>query len=282
GVGNNGKGVAGVSWNVSIMAVKFLDDYGSGWTSDAIDAISYATMMGADIMSNSWGGGEYSSALEEAIRAADDAGILFVAAAGNDYENIDNYPFYPAGYDVPNIISVAATDHNDIIADFSNYGNLTVDLGAPGVDVLSSVPGNVYDLYSGTSMATPHVSGAAALLKAFNPQLTHHEIKNILMNSVDPLPSLNGKTVSGGRLNVYKAITIAPRPVNLIKNPGFENDKANWTFYTNTTGNYFTIVSPGFEGTKAARLAMGSKGSNIQLYQTGVTLEPKGIYRLSF
>ncbi|HYN44928.1 MAG TPA: NosD domain-containing protein [Candidatus Limnocylindrales bacterium] len=207
GVGNNGKGVAGVSWNVRIMAVKFLDDSGSGYDSDAIDAINYATMMGADIMSNSWGGGGYSSALEAAIQAADNAGILFIAAAGNDADNTDQYPFYPAGYDVPNVMSIAATDKNDNLADFSNYGHSTVDIGAPGVDILSSVPGNAYASYSGTSMAAPHVSGAAALLKAFNPSLTHLEIKDILMNSVDPLPSLYGKTATGGRLNIQKAIT---------------------------------------------------------------------------
>ncbi|KAB2948343.1 MAG: cell surface protein [Candidatus Methanoperedens nitroreducens] len=209
GAGNNGKGVAGVSWDVSIMAVKFIGDDGWGYTSDAIEAINYATMMGADIMSNSWGGGEYSSALEAAIRAADEAGILFVAAAGNWAKDTDQYPNYPSGYDVPNVISIAATDKNDHLADFSNYGVLTVDLGAPGVDILSSVPGNSYSLYSGTSMAAPHVSGAAALLKAFNPSLTHLGIKNILMKSVDPLPSLYGKTVTGGRLNVQKALTFA-------------------------------------------------------------------------
>ena len=121
GVGNNGKGVAGVSWNTNIMAVKFLDDDGYGWTSDAIDAINYATMMGADIMSNSWGGGEYSSALEAAIQAADEAGILFVAAAGNDAEDTDYYPVYPAGYDIPNVMSIAATDKNDNLASFFKF-----------------------------------------------------------------------------------------------------------------------------------------------------------------
>lgn len=281
GAGNNGKGVAGVSWDVSIMAVKFIGDDGWGYTSDAIEAINYATMMGADVMSNSWGGGEYSSALEAAIRAADEAGILFVAAAGNYAENTDDFPAYPAGYDVPNVLSVAATDHNDSIAYFSNFGNLTVDLGAPGVDILSSVPGNGYSSYSGTSMAVPHVSGAAALLKAFNPTLTHYEIKNILMNSVDSLPSLNGKTVTGGRLNIHKAINIASRQVNLIKNPGFESGTSSWLFFPNGTEK-FSVVSPGYEGTKAARLALDKNGTNIQLYQTNVILEPKGIYRLSF
>jgi len=212
GVGNNGIGVAGVSWDVRIMALKFLNDAGRGSTSDAIEAINYATMMGADIMSNSWGGGPYSSALEAAIQAADDEAILFVAAAGNDKKNTDIHPNYPSCYDVPNVMSIAATNHNDARAGFSNYGNLTVDLGAPGVSILSSVPGNGYSSHSGTSMATPHVAGAAALLKALNPALTHLEIKNILMNSVDPLNSLYGKTVTGGRLNIHKAITSISPP----------------------------------------------------------------------
>ena len=169
GVGNNGKGIAGVSWNTHIMAVKFLDDEGSGYNSDAIDAINYATTMGADIMSNSWGGGGYSSALEAAIQAADDAGILFVAAAGNDAENTDQYPFYPSGYDIPNVMSIAATDQNDTLADFSNYGTSTVDIGAPGVNILSSVPGNRYAPYSGTSMAVPHFFRSCCTIKNIKP-----------------------------------------------------------------------------------------------------------------
>ena len=129
-----------------------------------------------------------------------------------------NITVYPAGYDVPNVMSIAATDKNDNLADFSNYGTSTVDIGAPGVDILSSVPGNGYDSYSGTSMAAPHVSGAAALLKAFNPSLTHLEIKDILMKSVDPLPSLYGKTVTGGRLNIQNAITYRSNIQNSLSN----------------------------------------------------------------
>lgn len=220
GVGNNGIGVAGVSWKVRIMPVKFLSDGGSGSTSDAIDSIEYATMMGADIMSNSWGGGGYSAALEETIKNADESGSLFVAAAGNNGMDTDYYPHYPSSYDVPNVMSIAATDDMDRLAYFSNYGNRTVHMGAPGVDVLSSVPGDSYSTKSGTSMATPHVAGAAALIKSYNPGLTHIEIKEILMVSGDSIPSLEGRTVSGGRLNIHKALIsttppwLSVRPLN--------------------------------------------------------------------
>ncbi|NJD53113.1 MAG: hypothetical protein FIB07_09635 [Candidatus Methanoperedens sp.] len=280
GVGNNGKGVAGVLWNTNIMAVKFLGDDGYGWTSDAIDAINYATMMGVDIMSNSWGGGEYSSALEAAIQAADNAGILFVAASGNWAENTDQYPNYPSGYDVPNVISIAATDKNDNLASFSNYGPLTIDIGAPGVDILSSVPGNSYSSYSGTSMAAPHVSGASALLKALNPSLTHLEIKNILMNSVDPLPSLNGKTVTGGRLNIQKAITyrtVCPTGCDYTTiqaavdgaNPGSLISVKNGTYYENVQINK-QLTLRGF-GSPVVD-ARGS-GSAFTLSEDGIILE---------
>ena len=148
GVGNNGIGVAGVNWNVKIMALKFLDSGGSGSTANAVAGVQYATMMGVDVTSNSWGGGGFSQALYDAIDAAGAANIAFVAAAGNNGANNDTSPAYPAAYDLPNIISVAATDDNDELASFSNYGAASVDLGAPGVDILSTLPGNQYGLLS--------------------------------------------------------------------------------------------------------------------------------------
>ncbi len=206
GVGNNGIGVVGVNWNVSIMAIKFLDWSGGGYTDDAIAAVEYAIMMGADVLSNSWGGGSYSFALEAAISDANEAGIIFVAAAGNDGVSNDLYPHYPSSYDVPNVVSVAATDHNDQLAYFSNYGATTVDLAAPGVSILSTVLYNDYNYYSGTSMATPHVAGAFALLLGRFPELGVQEAKNLILNSVDVLPQLDGYCVTGGRLNVHLAI----------------------------------------------------------------------------
>jgi subtilisin family serine protease len=212
-VGDNGLGVVGVSWNVKIMALKFLDASGSGWTADAVECLNYAVMMkttygvNLKLTSNSWGGGGFSQSLKDAVEATADADMLFVVAAGNDGLNNDTAPNYPSNYDLPNIISVAATDHNDALAGFSNYGAESVDLGAPGVDILSTLPGGSYGLNSGTSMATPHVSGAAALLLAAQPTLTNLQAKEILLANTDPIPALTGKVWTGGRLNVFEALT---------------------------------------------------------------------------
>ncbi|NOZ53115.1 MAG: S8 family serine peptidase [Gammaproteobacteria bacterium] len=212
--GNNNKGVTGVTWDAQIMGIKFLNSSGSGSISDAVEAISYAVANGAKVLNNSWGGGGFSLALEDAISAANAAGVLFVAAAGNDGRNTDTSPSYPQGYDVPNVISVAATDHRDAKAGFSNYGLNSVDLGAPGVAILSTVPtgscqtcsSSGYRSLDGTSMAAPHVSGAAALLLGVQTNLSVADLKSILLSSVDPTPALSSNTVSGGRLNVNNAI----------------------------------------------------------------------------
>ena len=205
-VGDNNTGVVGVNWDVSIMPVKFLSASGSGSTVGAIKSVQYATKMGVDIMSNSWGGGRYSRSLKSAISAANDAGVLFVAAAGNNGLNNDIYPHYPSSYEVPNVISVAATNSNDGLAYFSNYGVNSVDLGAPGVNIYSTIPNNAYEYLSGTSMACPHVAGVAGLLKAQYPGLTSEELKTRLFNGVDLISSLEEKTVTGGRLNAYKSL----------------------------------------------------------------------------
>ena len=203
--GNNGIGVAGVCWKVRIMALKFLDAGGGGNTADAISAIEYATLMGARVMNNSWGGGGYEQSLKDAIDAAGAANIVFVAAVGNDFGNDnDVIPFYPSGYDSTNILSVMATDQDDLMSDFSNFGLTTVDLAGPGTDVLSCEPGGGYQLLSGTSMATPHVSGACALLLSANPLLNVASLKQALISTVDS--NLPGLCVSGGRLNLARAL----------------------------------------------------------------------------
>ena len=212
GVGNNGTGVAGVNWNVSLMGLKFLDASGSGYLSDAIRAVNYATMMrttygvNVRVTSNSWGGGGYEAGLLDAINAGGAAGIMFVAAAGNDGTNSDESPSYPAAYDSPAIVSVAATDNRDALASFSNYGATSVDLAAPGVNVYSTMPGNQYGTLSGTSMATPHVAGVAALALAVDPSLSVAQLKSRLIDNVDPVATLVGKTASGGRLNAANVV----------------------------------------------------------------------------
>lgn len=211
-VGNNGIGVVGVNWTAKLMALKFLDKNGLGDTAKAIAAIEYAIQMKAKILSNSWGRGD-GQALKDAIKSAQEHGILFIAAAGNESVDTDTFPHYPASYDLDNIISVAATDQNDNLGTFSNYGAISVDLAAPGVDIYSTLPGGAYGYKEGTSMATPHVTGVAALVWAANPSFTYQQVKDRILTSVEPIAALKGKTVTGGRLNAYQAITGTPTGV---------------------------------------------------------------------
>ncbi len=212
--GGNGKGVAGINWSVTIISAKFLGRNG-GTTANAIKSVDYFTDLktrhGLKIpaTSNSWGGGGFSQALQDAITRAGNADILFVAAAGNDGNNIDATASYPAGYNNSTVISVAAIDKTGALASFSNYGATNVDLGAPGVAIYSTLPaksGNKvassYGSYSGTSMATPHVSGAVALYASTHATATAAQIKSAILSSTVPTASLSGKTVTGGRLNV--------------------------------------------------------------------------------
>lgn len=228
--GNNGVGVVGVNWNVKMMALKFLDASGNGDTADAVAAINYATMMrgrGVNIMltSNSWGGGGYSQAMQDAINASGAAGMLFVAAAGNGgADNIgddnDALPNYPSNYTGGNVMAVAALNRNDGLAGFSNFGVSTVDLGAPGVATWSTAPNNAYLSLSGTSMATPHVAGVAALAWSVNPSATFAQVRDAIYNGVDPVAALSGRTVTGGRLNALHTLNLigspTPQPPRVI------------------------------------------------------------------
>lgn len=213
-VGNNSTGTTGVCWDVNIMALKFLDANGDGYTSDAIDCIQYSIDMGANLTNNSWGGSSYSQSLKNVIEASKDAGMLFVAAAGNDEDDTDVDPHYPSSYDCDNIISVMATDQDDAIADEatwgSNYGANTVDIAAPGTNIASCYPSDNYVYAGGTSQAAPHVAGACALLLSEYPSLTWQEVKQTLLDSVDTLGVLSGKCTSGGRLNIQTAFSNLP------------------------------------------------------------------------
>lgn len=211
-VANNGRGVAGVCWQVRVMAVRVLRADGSADTPGFLSAFSYVVAMkrrGADVraINCSWGGGSASAALKEAIQEAGAAGILVVCSAGNDRQNNDVLPTFPAGYDCPEILSVAASGTCDELANFSNYGRTTVHLGAPGRDILSTFRGGErYAVLSGTSMAAPHVSGAAALLASLRPDLTVGQLRELLLSTVHAQPAWSGIVSSGGRLDLAAAV----------------------------------------------------------------------------
>ncbi|MBE0543457.1 MAG: S8 family serine peptidase [Verrucomicrobia bacterium] len=208
---NDGNRMVGVAWNVRLMALKFLGASGGGSTGDAIKCIDYGVANGARVLNNSWGGGPFMQSLFDAIVRARDAGVLFVAAAGNDAQNNDVAPSYPANYAVENVISVAAMDRFDQLAGFSHYGLTTVDLGAPGVSIFSSASGSDtdYQSFQGTSMAAPHVSGVAALILSLYPAADLEEITGRLLGGTVPVPSLSGRTVTGGRVNAYNSLTLS-------------------------------------------------------------------------
>jgi len=209
--GENDRGIAGVNWKVKIMPLKFMNAGGFGSTKDAIEAINYVidrkkAGVNVRIISASWGSTQKSRALEDVIRKAYENDILFVAAAGNSTVDNDRQPHFPSSYNVPNVISVAALDRNDQLAKFSNYGAKSVAVAAPGVEILSTWLGNSYEEKSGTSMATPVVSGVAALILAQHPRMSVTDLRKKLMDSTDPIVALKGKTVTGGRINAAKAL----------------------------------------------------------------------------
>lgn len=208
-VGNNNYGVVGVNHTVSIQALRVLGASGSGYTSDIISAVNYAAANGASVINMSLGGPGYSEVFEDAIRSAGTHGVLVVVAAGNEAADNDSTPTYPASYALPNMITVAATDDNDELADFSNYGASTVQIAAPGVDILSTVPTNQFAYFSGTSMATPHLAGAAALIKAANPDLSALSLRALILDTGDTLSGLGGVVSTGKRLNIGDAVAAA-------------------------------------------------------------------------
>ena len=207
--GNNSRGVTGVNWTVKLMPIKVLNASGSGTLASVAAGMNYAVKRGVKIMSMSLGTPSYSSTLENAIINARNSGVLVVAAAGNSSQDTDLYPQYPSALPQDNVLAIAASNPSDALAYFSNYGATTVDLAAPGDSILSTYLGGQYAYASGTSMATPHVAGMAALLLAVNPHLSYSSIKSILIGTVDPIPSMSGKLVSGGRANLFKAVVQA-------------------------------------------------------------------------
>ncbi len=204
--GNNGIGVAGVAWQVQLMAVKILNASGGGSVGEFINGLNYELAHGAKLSNNSWEGDPNEPILEEALANAQSQGHVLVFAAGNDGNNNDQNPVYPGSYNLDNLVSVAATDSNDNLASFSNYGATTVALAAPGVNVLSTLPGGSYGASSGTSVAAPQVTGVLALVWGQHPDWGYQQVIQQVLKTSDPLPTLQGKTVSGGRLDAAAAV----------------------------------------------------------------------------
>ncbi len=251
GAAANSYGVVGVNWSCKLMPLRFLNTDGSGYTSDAVEALNYAVSKGVKVSNNSWGGGSYSTPLFNAISNAKDSGHLFVAAAGNEKSNNDTRASYPACYNLDNIIAVAATDNDDRLASFSNYGAKTVELGAPGVNIISSYPvaKGGFAWLNGTSMATPHVAGVAALVWGYydslNKTLNYTDIKSKILDTVRPVSSLVGKTITGGVVNAYEALGVESSfpfsPRNLSAAPsGITKSSVtlNWVNKSTTVVNY--------------------------------------------
>ena len=296
-VGDNGVGVAGINWQVQILPCKFLDSTGTGDIEGAIACIDLMNQLkenGVDIVAtnNSWGGADTSQALHDAIAASMNDGVLFIAAAGNDFSENDEYPVYPASIYLPNVIAVAATDRNDALVTFSNFGRRTVHIGAPGRDILSTTPNNTYSYDSGTSMATPHVTGVAALLKAQNPSLDWRAIKNLILSGGDTIPSLQG-TISQKRLDAYGAMTCSNSalesrlepvpnvisgavggPITLsVLNINCANQAGDVTVQVSPGGSTLTLVDDGSGADQAA---------DDGVYTGQWTPSAEGSYTLSF
>ena len=277
-VGNNGKGSVGVAWKVKIMPLKFIDSTGSGSTSDAIECIDYAIEHGANVINASWGNIGQSFFLERAVRRARNAGVVFVTAAGNNSDDIEDVPNFPASYTFDNILSVCATTERDGLVSFSNYGAVSVDLGAPGSTIYSTFYRNDsdYEVMSGSSMSVGFVAGSVALLMSKYPDRAYQDWISALTQTVDPLPALEGRTVTGGRLNLNSALhylsrIVEPDPASLswqVNNPTtprsiriqgspatvysieFSNDGLTWSFLEG--------VLTDSEGLASAAIAFGS------------------------
>ena len=260
-VGNNQIGVVGVNWQAKVVAIKLLGANGGGVASDAIDALQYAITVGVRVTNNSWGNLPFSQALLDAINAAGAAGELFVAAAGNDGSDNDLSPFYPASFNTPYVIAVAASDHNDALAAFSNFGQTSVDLAAPGVNIVSTLPGGNYGSNSGTSMAAPYVTGAVALVRGHFQALSPLQAKDVILNSADPLPAFAGKVLTGGRLNLLRAVgldSIPPESVTSLagSEPGSNTVRLTW-------------IAPGDDGSTGWASRYDIRYSSVPITEAG-------------
>ncbi len=278
---DNKVGVAGVMADVTIIPVKFLDGGGSGTLEAAVKSIDYATGLNVDLMSNSWGGGGFSQALFDSIKQASDKGIIFTAAAGNSSSNNDTTPSYPASYVIPNIVSVAALTAQNDLAYFSSYGRSTVHIAAPGHNILSTVKGGGYEIMSGTSMATPHVSGVLGLLLSKEGRMSHEALKERLTMTGMPVSALRGKTITASRIDAYNLLTDTRPERSGPKNDAWRVVKLDQVFesehpYKENANLSKTITVPGakYVRVKVTKFDLESGYDYVRIADAaGVTLE---------
>jgi subtilisin family serine protease len=278
-VGDNGQGVAGLCWDGQIMALRAFDAEGNGTVADVIEGMRYARMKGARVVNASYAGANFSQAEYDEISLLNDSGILMVVAAGNEGADNDRVPSYPAGYDLPNIIAVAATDRNERLASFSNFGAATVHVSAPGDSIFSTYVNNDYAFGSGTSMAGPHVSGLAALVWNTNPGLAASQVKARILDGVDRLADLSGKIFTAGRINVYNSLLKIPAPPSRFAVSGASDRQIvlGWD------GNYSDAVSVKIERRESAEgvfaeIALVAPGASVYR-DTGVQTSRTYSYR---
>jgi subtilisin family serine protease len=273
----------GVAWKVSLMACKFLDSSGGGYTSDGVECLEFALAKGARVINASYSGDYFSQAEYEAIKSLRDHGVLFVTSSGNDGRNTDAFPSYPSSIDLHNVIAVAATDRTDNLESSSNYGAASVHLGAPGVDIFSCdiTSDSAYATYTGTSLAAPHVAGAAALILAKYPAATETELRRRILNGAVPLASLTNKTVTGGRLNVLNSLTATPTGNLEIE----VSPRAGSPLAAGKTVSLYAVVTDLLPVTHATVTASSAAFTDLTLLDGGVApdaIAADGVFTASF
>jgi len=268
-MGNNGVGVAGVAWRTRMAALKFLGASGSGAISGATAAVNYANSAGIRITSNSWGGGGFSQTMFNAINNHRANGGVFIAAAGNSTSNNDTTASYPSNYNVDNVVAVAATTRTDAISSFSSYGLTTVDLGAPGSSILSTTPNNTYSTFSGTSMATPHVSGVIAVVWDANPTFTYSQVIARILQTTRPITALSGRTVTGGVANLQAALGVSPPP------PFNSGPRVTSSAFSGTSSANFNKVRFTFD--EAVNTSSFTTADVVSLTGPGGAITPSGV-----
>jgi thermitase len=265
-VGDNALGVTGLCWGAKIMVLRAFDDFGNATVADTIEAMEYARLNGARIINASYTGSEFSQGEKDAIAQLNSDGILFVAAAGNEGADNDQTPSYPAGYDLPNIIAVAASDSSDRLAAFSNFGLTKVHVAAPGVSVFSTYLNDDYASESGTSMATPHVSGLAALVWSASPGLTAAQVKGRILDGVDRVSYLLGYIFTAGRINADNSVRNIPAPPSNLAAAGVSASRIDLSWDDNFS-DAVSVKIERRESEAAAFVEIATVGPGLPVYQ---------------